>query len=204
MTPELEGLEPAPLAPEDTPHAGRSITDIQLKVRSCEGHTLCHLEYNSDILTSATIARMAANFRALIAAGAAHPDTLVDDLPALSEPEQGLLLREVQGLQREAYLDAPFMHQRFAALAARQPDAPAVIQPQRRSLSFAELAAAAAQLAGAIGAAGLPPGAPIGVHLHRSPEWVVAMLACLVRGGAAGGVRSTRSSRAEARRGAVR
>lgn len=98
----------------------------------------------------------------------------------VSPAEQRLLLEGVQGPLREAHLAAPLLHEQFAAAAVRHGQAPAVIQPGCPTLSFGQLAAVAARLAHLLAAAALPASAPVGLLLDRTPEWVAAMLACLV------------------------
>ena len=91
----------------------------------------------------------------------------------------------LQGPQRESYWDAPLVYQQFAAAAAAHPARPCLVQPpgsQLPSRSYAETAAAVAQLAAALRALCLPPGAPVGLFLERSAEWAVAMLAALATG----------------------
>lgn len=140
------------------------------------------VRYSTDVLEEASTARMAANLQALLAAAAASPATPLEALPTLCVPERELLLHGVQGAVRPEYLDAPLLHQQFAAAAAAHPDAPAVVHPPHAPLTFGQLHAAASALACDIAAAGLPPGTPVGLHLERSAEWVAAMFACMVRG----------------------
>lgn len=56
------------------------------------------------------------------------------------------------------------------------------MQPGRRALTFGETATAIAALTAQLRAAALPVGAPVGLLMERSPEWAVAMLACLAAG----------------------
>lgn len=71
----------------------------------------------------------------------------------------------------------------FARQATRTPDAVALID-DRGSVTFAKLAVATARMASALQAAGVEPGALVGVHLARSREYVGAVLGVLATGAA--------------------
>ena len=70
------------------------------------------------------------------------------------------------------------IHQLFERHAARQPDAPAILDPGSSSrLTYDELNARANQLAHHLQARGIAAGQHVGVCLERSAEFVVALLA---------------------------
>jgi amino acid adenylation domain-containing protein len=75
------------------------------------------------------------------------------------------------------------VHAEFARVAARDPEATALIQSQRR-MSYGELDAAANRLAHVLIADGVRRGDRVALHLPRTPELVVGMLAALKAGAA--------------------
>jgi len=74
-------------------------------------------------------------------------------------------------------------HEPFEAQAARAPDAVAVIDETDR-MTYAELNGRANRLAHELQALGARRGALVGIHLERSPEMLVAVLAVLKSGAA--------------------
>ncbi|MGV9879876.1 amino acid adenylation domain-containing protein [Streptomyces sp. NPDC003006] len=73
------------------------------------------------------------------------------------------------------------MHELFEEWAGRTPDATAVVYEGER-LTYAELDARAARLAGLLAARGVTRGATVGVYLERSVELAVAVLGTLKAG----------------------
>ncbi|MFC7310180.1 amino acid adenylation domain-containing protein [Streptomyces monticola] len=76
-----------------------------------------------------------------------------------------------------------FVHERFALRAAAQPDAIAVEQGEQR-IAYAELDARADQLAHRLRGHGVGRGSVVMVHLERSIDLIVSLLATLKAGGA--------------------
>ncbi|HYG62213.1 MAG TPA: amino acid adenylation domain-containing protein, partial [Thermoanaerobaculia bacterium] len=75
------------------------------------------------------------------------------------------------------------IHQRIALRAERAPEAPALVCGDR-CLTFEDLEVRTAALARRLRALGVGPESIVGVHLERSPDAVVALLAVLRAGGA--------------------
>jgi mycobactin peptide synthetase MbtF len=73
------------------------------------------------------------------------------------------------------------IHARFAAVAARTPDSPAVTWANG-ALSYRELDDAADRLAGTLLARGVDAETPVAIQLSRGPQYVVAILAALKAG----------------------
>ena len=68
------------------------------------------------------------------------------------------------------------IHTRFADVAARMPDSPAVTSADG-TLSYRELDDAANRLAAALAARGVGAETPVAIKLPRSPQYIVAILA---------------------------
>ncbi|MEA2603268.1 MAG: hypothetical protein QOF89_4260 [Acidobacteriota bacterium] len=141
------------------------------------------LEYNTDLFDAATIERMTGHFVNLLDAVLADQDAALAALPILGAEER----RQIVETWNETA--APFpelcVHQLFEAQAARSPGSIALVfDGDGESLTYGELDARANRLARRLRAAGVGPGALVGLCLERSPEMVVALLAVLKAGGA--------------------
>lgn len=111
---------------------------------------------------------------------ARSPRSPVDGIDALPVAERHALLALADGPDRALAAPATVTG-RFAAQAARTPDAPAV-DADGEILSYARLDAASDQLAGRLVRAGVAPGRTVGLLLPRSASMVVAQLAVLKAG----------------------
>ncbi|MEU0149800.1 amino acid adenylation domain-containing protein [Streptomyces sp. NPDC006288] len=130
------------------------------------------------------IERMAENFLHLLDQVVAGPDTPVDRLEPASPEERAVLTAWGDGGARPAGEDrsgrglVPLVLDRAAAT----PGAVAVAHDVG-GLSYAELVEQVAVLSGRLRHAGIRPGDPVAVSLHRGPALVSAVLAVLAVGG---------------------
>ncbi|MEV7193317.1 amino acid adenylation domain-containing protein [Streptomyces sp. NPDC093510] len=142
------------------------------------------------ISAAAVAARMERAFEQL----AADPTTPVDRIDVLPEAEHRALLARAAGAPREGAATGGAAGQapgtttvpatitaRFAALAARTPDAPAV-EADGDVITYGRLDAESDRVARRLVAAGVAPGSTVGLLLRRSPSLVVAQLAVLKAG----------------------
>ena len=128
----------------------------------------------------ATIRRLLGHLCELLAGLAGDPERRLDALSPLAAGERHQLLHE----WAEAALTPPpagCLHDRFAAWAARTPDAVAVSAGERR-LSYAELDRRANQLAHRLHRLGVRPRLPVAVCCERGPELAIAILGVLKAG----------------------
>ena len=119
--------------------------------------------------------------RQLLAAGLADPSAPAADLPLIGTAEAALLdanNRTDLDHDRTATID-----ELFRAQAVRTPDAPA-LSSGGRTLTYADLAAAARSLAGRLAAAGVGRGDRVGIAVPRGVDMVVGVLATLDLGAA--------------------
>ncbi|MFI2615625.1 amino acid adenylation domain-containing protein [Streptomyces sp. NPDC018584] len=107
--------------------------------------------------------------------------TPVDRIDVLPEEEHRRLLARSAGAPAAPLPGPATVTGRFAAQAARTPDAPAV-ESGDDVLTYAALAAEADRLARRLTAAGAAPGSTVALLLSRSPSLVVAQLAVLKAG----------------------
>jgi amino acid adenylation domain-containing protein len=140
------------------------------------------LVFDAELFERGRIERMARHMQRLLVEAAANPDRGIGDLPMLGEDE----LRRVRLTGRQTPMPpSPLatIVTEFEAQAARRPEAPALVQGERR-LSYRELDEAANELAGRLRALGVGADERVALCVDRSPEAIVAMLAILKAGGA--------------------
>src|SRR6202035_5457824 len=140
------------------------------------------IDYNVDLFDGAAIARLLAAFAALLEGAVGDPGRRLLDLPVLPEWARHQILSEWNDTRADGGPDVA-IHELFAARAARQPAAAAVVS-QGRTLTYRELDRRAGRLARELAARGAGRGDLVAVYLDRGPEMVVAVLAILRTGAA--------------------
>ncbi|MFG1871602.1 non-ribosomal peptide synthetase/MFS transporter [Micromonospora arborensis] len=139
------------------------------------------LVFNTDLFTRATIERMAHRLTTLLRAVVATPDLPVSALDLLAPAERELLAGwndTDHDFPRQQTLHAPIEER-----AAHTPDAVA-LRFAGRSVTYAELNAAANRVAHRLRACGVGPETLVGVCAERSVELVAGLLGVLKAGGA--------------------
>jgi microcystin synthetase protein McyG len=139
-------------------------------------------EYASDLFDPATIDRLHAHFAGIIAAVTAAPATRIDDLPLAMPPAEQVLLARWNETDASHDRRRP-VHHLLEMVAARMPDAPAVIAGDT-TLSYRALDEAANRLAHLLVGLGVGQGARVAVCLERTEELPVALAAVLKAGAA--------------------
>ncbi|HEY0782584.1 MAG TPA: AMP-binding protein, partial [Thermoanaerobaculia bacterium] len=143
------------------------------------------VEYSSDIFDGTTLDRLKEQYRLLLDGALADPDRRLWDLPLLADGERQQLVAE-WGARESAGDDAvagsASLHARFAAQAAKSPQAEAVAS-DGEALSYAELDRRSDRLARRLVAAGAH-GELVALAAERGSDLVVAILGVL-RAGAA-------------------
>ncbi len=175
---DLGELEMEPLGAGD---AGAKF-DLRVTLTEVGERIEGQLIYRADLFEGATIERMAEHFRLLLESAVADPDRRVGTLPLLTAAERERIVARWSGAEAAAP-PGECVHERFAAQAARTPDAPAVTFGGE-TLSYAELDRRANHLAHALAGLGVGPEVPVALCLERSAELVVAVLGVLKAGGA--------------------
>lgn len=132
------------------------------------------LEYNVDLFTAETIARMIDHFRILLEGIVAHPDQSVADLPLLTSSERYELLSS-RNDTASAYPHQRCFHELFEEQVTRTPQASAV-EYMGECLTYQELSARSNQLAHHLRTLGVRPGDCVGICMERSIEMLVGLL----------------------------
>ncbi|WP_320772918.1 amino acid adenylation domain-containing protein [Streptomyces sp. CRN 30] len=182
------GLDDAPAPALDLPgvtaerlyvHGGTAKYDVFLHMVPEAGGLHGYWEFSTDLFDRVTAERLTARLTALLAAAVADPDRPLAELDLLPPEEHARLRQWTHGPAPAD--DRPLAHEAVAAQARRTPDAPAVVHGDR-TLTYAELEAAAANVAAHLVARGAAR-RPVGICLRRSPELAVAVLGVLKAGG---------------------
>ncbi len=156
--------------------------DLTLSLVDRDGRLCANLEYCRDLFVPATIERLSAAFRTLLAAMVAGPDQAVTTLPILSADQQRAA-RRAAGIPRSAPLDVAGIHQRFARRAAAWPQRIA-LSLDGEHLTYGDLEQRANRLAHYLVVAGVRPETLVALQIEPSFETMVAVLAVLKAGGA--------------------
>ncbi|MFK0189326.1 MupA/Atu3671 family FMN-dependent luciferase-like monooxygenase [Kitasatospora sp. NPDC090308] len=159
--------------------------DLTLSLTRSGERLTGRLEYATDLFDEATAQALAAQFRTVLGAATADPDLPIGRLPVLSAEETRRILHEWNPAPSAAPT-AP-IHRLIAEQAARTPDAPALVaaaDAPEQAICYRELDERAERLAARLRARGVGRDVVVGIHLERSPELVVALLAVLKAGGA--------------------
>ncbi|MGB2570895.1 amino acid adenylation domain-containing protein [Micromonospora citrea] len=168
--------EPLPFDP------GTAKTDLTVTlVPTDDGGWRLLAEYDVDLFDPATVDRMLAHLRMLLAEFAQDPQRQVTALPDLPAEEATQLESWGRGPVRE--LPDATWPQLFARQVAATPDRPAVLFGAE-TVTYAELNARANRLAHRLVELGVGADVLVGVLVERSVEMVVAVLAVLKAGGA--------------------
>ncbi|RKH24696.1 non-ribosomal peptide synthetase, partial [Corallococcus sp. CA031C] len=174
----LPGLKLEPVTLET--HAAK--LDLLVVVGHGEDGLRGTWEYNTDLFTHDTVARMAGHFQTLLEGFAATPEARVSALTLLSDAERHQVVTAWGGPRLDFRADDCFA-QRFEAQVERTPDAVAVTYEDEQ-LTYRELNLRANQLAWRLRGMGVRPDGRAALFLHRSLELVVGMLGILKAGGA--------------------
>jgi amino acid adenylation domain-containing protein len=139
-------------------------------------------EYNTDLFDAATVQRMARHFETLLADLARHPMVPVDHAALISSEERRVLLDQWNATKRADDADL-CLHELFEAQARATPDAVAVVD-ERTTLTYAQLATRAEDIAHWLAAHGVAPQTNVGVSVSRSVDMIAAVLGVLMAGAA--------------------
>ncbi|HEU4557299.1 MAG TPA: non-ribosomal peptide synthase/polyketide synthase, partial [Longimicrobium sp.] len=139
-------------------------------------------EYNTDLFEPRTVRRMAGHFQTLLGAYVREPHRRRSELELLTAEERRRVVEEWSGAEAADPLER-CVHELVEEQAGRTPDAVAVVCGGE-ALTYRELDARASRLARHLVRAGAGPETRVGIHLERSAEMVVALLAVLKAGAA--------------------
>jgi amino acid adenylation domain-containing protein len=173
-TPELDGLAVDLLqaVPPTT------FTDLWLEIRPHEDGAIAAFRYRTELFDAPTVARLAEQYRTLLEAALAAPETRAADLPLMGARQTEQVLREWSRTAEPHPFEAP-VHELIDQQVSRTPERTALVF-EGAGLSYAELAERAGRIA-----TRLPEsGAIVALCLPRGLDLVPAILAVLRSGNA--------------------
>jgi amino acid adenylation domain-containing protein len=161
---------------------GAAKFDLSLCVSDSADGLAGYFEYNTDLLDTETVQRLADHWQRLLAAAVERPDLRLSELPLLSEAEQRQLLVEFNDTRGQFDLPST-LPELLEQRAQESPDLPAV-RLEDQQLTYAELNQRANQLAHYLQELGAGPESRVALCLERSLDMVVALWGVLKAGAA--------------------
>jgi amino acid adenylation domain-containing protein/non-ribosomal peptide synthase protein (TIGR01720 family) len=153
--------------------------DLTYEFQVRDGVLAGSVEYSTALYDEATVLRMAGHLGTLLAAVAAQPDRPLAELDMLGTAERTRVLTAHGPVIERPARTLPEI---FQEQTAATPDATALVRGPE-SLTFAELNERANQLAHHLIACGIGPERAVALHLPRTAEAIVALLAVWKAGG---------------------
>ncbi len=175
---EMEGISISPLEMD----SGSAKFDMTLSVVEDRSTIRAMWEYNTDLFDAATISAFIEHFQNLLKAISEQPAQKITRLALLSKQEERRLLHELNH-SVSGKSAAGCFHLLFQEQAAAAPERTAVVW-EGTQLSYAQLNRKANQLAHYLRQRGAEPETFVGIHLDRSLEMIISILAVLKSGAA--------------------
>ncbi|HEX6289883.1 MAG TPA: amino acid adenylation domain-containing protein, partial [Herpetosiphonaceae bacterium] len=160
---------------------GTAMFDLTLAMVEADEGLSASFEYNTDLFDAAMIARMAAQFQAVLERVVVAPEQALIDLPIPNDAERDLL--RLWSVTARAAEGVACVHTLVEAQAERTPQALALVD-EHMALTYQELNRRANQVAHRLRSLGAGPDARVAICMERSPELIVGLLGILKAGGA--------------------
>ncbi|OYU44521.1 MAG: non-ribosomal peptide synthetase, partial [Burkholderiales bacterium PBB4] len=156
--------------------------DLFFNLSQSNERMVVECEYNTDLHDQATIRGWLGLFQQLIASAVANGDTALSSLPILPPADRMRVLGEWNSTARDypkqATVDCLVSH------ISERASTKIAVRCGGASLTYAELESQAISLAARLQSAGVKRGDLVGIHLDRSAQMVVGLLAILKCGAA--------------------
>lgn len=156
--------------------------DLRLMAAEDGNVLLVSFKYRTDLFRAATIARMAGHFGVLLEGIVARPESLLSELPLLTETERTQQLLTWNSVAT-TLLESEGLHTFFEAQVSRTPTQMA-IACNGVQLTYTQLNKKSNQLAHFLREQGVGPEVVVGLCVKRSVDMVVGILGILKAGGA--------------------
>ena len=173
---EVEGLSLRPVGAG----SGTAKFDLTLEMVEAGESVTGVLEYSTDLFEAGTVERMVERFQSLLMEIAAEPRRRLSELSVLTEEEKHQQLFEWNDTPADSG-EAWCLHDLFEQQVQRAPERTAVVW-EGSSLTYGELDERANRLARHLLSLGVGRESLVAVHMERSAELVVALLAVLKAG----------------------
>lgn len=161
---------------------GTSIFDLAVNMWQSSVGLQGQIEYSSDLFDASTIERMVMHFQRLMEGIVADPDTVISELPMLTQSECQQLLVDWNNTGSE-YSVNMCVHQLFEAQVERTPESIAMLF-SGESIGYDDLNQRANRVAHYLITNGVDVETLVGICVERSIEMVIALLGVLKAGAA--------------------
>ncbi|MES2732836.1 MAG: amino acid adenylation domain-containing protein [Bacteroidota bacterium] len=157
--------------------------DLKVVCKEISDGLVISLDYNTDLFKPDRIARLFGHLQTLAADILCNADASLESFGYITAQEEEQVLREFNQTKTD-YPANKRIHELFEAMAAQQPEAPAMVF-EGQIWSYAQVNEQANSLAAyLVTEYGVSRGDLIGVMLNRHPHFLIAMVAILKAGGA--------------------
>ncbi|MDQ6707534.1 MAG: amino acid adenylation domain-containing protein, partial [Acidobacteriota bacterium] len=156
--------------------------DLTLEILEEAGGLFCALEYNTSLFEPATCARYVRSYEHLLRSIAAAPWANIGSLSIATPGERELLTGAWSGTATPYPADCT-VHELFAEVAARTPDAIA-IEWDGGSFTYGDVVRESNRIAGLLHGHGVGPGDRVATCFERSAQSICALLGVLKTGAA--------------------
>jgi non-ribosomal peptide synthetase component F len=158
-------------------HSGGTQLDVFMTFWETDQGIAGQIEYATEIFDSATVVRLARNFKQLLHHGLTQGTQSVTTLDWLDPAEWDQVLYGFN--QTDVTWSAPeLLHDLFLEQVVRTPDAVALSMAESK-VTYSELRERSLALAARLAKEGVGPGDLVGIYMHRSLELVTSLLGVL-------------------------
>ncbi|MCA9212304.1 MAG: amino acid adenylation domain-containing protein [Planctomycetales bacterium] len=141
-----------------------------------------YLDYNRDLFDESTIRRWVEHYETLLQSIASDPSAAMDELPLLTAEQQAEILTDWNATETN-YPRSKAAHQLFETQVEATPNAVAVVWG-KTEFTYRQINERANQVARHLQSVGVTRQQLVGIHLERSEQMVVGVLAILKAGAA--------------------
>jgi amino acid adenylation domain-containing protein len=155
---------------------------VKLHVIRHGSHHSAQLDFDTSIISSDEMQRVARRFEKLLSSLAANPSATIRELNILPEEERVVVVEEFNQTSR-SYESGRCIHEMISAQARREPAKIAVVY-ERDEISYEEMERKSNQLGRYLRRKGVGPESIVGIYMERSVEMMIAVMGVLKAGGA--------------------
>ncbi|API91260.1 MULTISPECIES: non-ribosomal peptide synthetase [unclassified Virgibacillus] len=167
---------------EEKRENGKSEYDLTFSVTEHTDSLSVQFKYNSDLFNSETIHRIINSYYELVLDVDQNPKKSIDNLRVISNTDQNRVTKLWNNTEKVLSTDK-LIHQLFEKKVQETPDAIAIFTDKEK-LTYDQLNKKSNQLATYLIKQGVRPDVPVVIHLERSLNMIVSILAVLKSGGA--------------------
>jgi len=156
--------------------------NLFLNIIESEAGLTLDCDYNTDLFDATTIQRWLAGFEALLRSAVQQPDARIADLAALDTAERNRVVLDWNNTDAD-YSQNAGVHDLFTAVAARTPNAVAIVA-EGREMTYRELDQRSNRLAHYLKKLGVGSETLVGICMDPSAQLLVGLLGIMKAGGA--------------------